>query len=140
MRRWIVITVLLLLGGPIMAGLTPGDIVVVYNSNTLEDEIPVDWTVSKRVADYYCAERGIPDANKVGVKWPYTGESTDPRTFYLRIQLPLEQFLASRFGVTEATDPASDPIKAILLCYGIPVRITDSVRHCFSSLRGGFAP
>ena len=132
MRRWIVITVLLLLGGPIMAGLTPGDIVVVYNGNTLEDEIPVDWTVSKRVADYYCAERGIPDANKVGVKWPYTGESTDPRTFYLRIQTPLEQFLHEHFHSDEVPI-GEDPIKAIVLCYGIPTAISGEIVNAVDS-------
>jgi hypothetical protein len=46
------------------AALSPNDVVVVWNSHPY-------WNTGNRqsqaIADYYCAARGIPDANKLGV-------------------------------------------------------------------------
>ena len=51
--------------GMACGGLVPGDILVVYNDCT-----DPDWSISRRVADYYCAVRGIPESNKCGVICP----------------------------------------------------------------------
>ena len=134
-------TVLILVAvatGSAFGGITPHEVVVVYNSNS-------SYPASKAVADYYCAARGIPLNNQVGVNWPAPpfGPTNSPHPsewgtptdwisvadFVQYIQNPLEQFLIQHFGA-DPDDSASDPIKAIVLCYGIPVRITDSVRQC----------
>jgi len=110
-----------------LAGLTPNDVVVVYNSSTTNP----DWSVSKRVADYYCAARGIPPENELGVNWPFgsanqpfDGEAiSDPayriQLFRNNVLTPLKDFLQTRFGA-DPDDPASCRAKAIVLCYGVP--------------------
>lgn len=120
------------------AGLVPNDILVVYNTSPLWriDNDP-QRNVSELVANYYCQARGIPESNKLGLNWPYGGvanpvggEAAQPLPeFAQRIYKPLMQHLQEHFGA-DPDDPASCRIKCIVLCYGIPSRITDPVRHC----------
>jgi len=117
-----------LLCSPGFAALSPNEVVVVYNSSTANDGY--DWSASKSVADYYCAARGIPSANEVGILFPYSTESTTPVRFNDDIATPLRAFLCERAGVasTGTPDLTADPTKAIVLCYGIPLKILGAER------------
>jgi len=92
--------------------------------------------VSKSVADYYCAVRGIPTANKVPVKIPSSLEVIPPDVFRNRIAVPLRRFLQIRAGIDPDTHPdqlpdlATDPTKCIVLCTGIPVLISGNGITC----------
>jgi len=135
--------------GPVLGGITPHEVVVVYNSTPAYLGSPdLKYPASQAVADYYCAARGIPLSNQVGVDWPalpfdslnspYPSEwGTPPDWIYAGdfiedIQDPLEEFLQSHFGV-DRDDPANDPIKAIVLCYGLPLVINSP--QAYSSLQ-----
>jgi hypothetical protein len=103
-----------------IAAINPAEVVVVYNSNT-------EWSpVSQAVADYYCAARNIPSSNKIGLDIPLPGQQMYPFQFMQFIKTPLENQLQT-LGV-DPNNPASDPIKAILLCYGVPMRIAGNER------------
>ena len=114
--------------GPACASLTPDDVVVVYNASKASDGY--DWSVSKRIADYYCKARGIPMQNEFGVVWPSDDEEIKPTDFFSRIAAPLKAFLSARAGATAgaAPDLASDPTKCIVLCHGIPLGILGNER------------
>lgn len=147
MRRVPVVLLVLLSGFLIpaaQASLNPNEIVVVYNNHSY-------WNTglrqSKAVADYYCAARGIPDANKIGISWDRETHYIIPADF-LEVFAPLRDYLASRPGF-EATDPATDPVKCLVLCYGTPMSINGSERLCsvdsaltllFNSTAWGFEP
>ena len=120
-RTTLLIVVSLILQVPALGSLLPQDVVVVYNNSTLSDN-DCDWSASKAVADYYCAARGIPSQNVIGVTFPFVEESITPERFCEDIAVPLRTFLSSRSGF-DVNNPATDPTKAIVLCYGIPLRI-----------------
>jgi hypothetical protein len=107
---------------PSYGGLTPNDILVVWNDN------PSVATASRGVAEYYCTQRGVPTANILKVTTVET-EDIIPEKFAAQVYKPLMEHLVTHFGA-DPDDPASCRIKCIVLCYGIPSRITDSVRHC----------
>ena len=132
MRKTLLAGILLLLSLTVSAtaSLSPSEVVVVYNSSDVwnDDHVP-PRNVSKLVADYYCLVRDIPAENEVGINWPWTKESANPVEFvdYLLNDRPgfpgLKSFLASRPGF-DINDPGSDPTKCIVLCYGVPVKLT----------------
>ena len=116
------------------AGLVPGDTIVVFNSNSQVR------AVSEAVANYYIAERDIPVCNKVGVDCPVYDpnnpgiplETVTPSYFYQFIQLRLEAFLHEHFHSDEVPI-GEDPIKAIVLCYGIPTAISGEIVNAVDS-------
>ncbi len=85
--------------------LAPEDLLVVYNHN-----VPA----SKTVAQYYATKRGVPFSNLIGVFVPET-EHMDWSTFE-SIMLPEIRLFVKRFQKAGKTP-------AILLVYGIPIRI-----------------
>ena len=122
------------------AALAPDDVVVVYNSN-------IAWNTgqrqSKAVADYYCQQRGVASSNEFAVDWALTDESIPPDSFCSRILNDrydwqnnlikgLKTQLAERAGLSagQIPDPATDPTKCIVLCYGIPLKIEGNEREC----------
>ncbi|HET6456700.1 MAG TPA: hypothetical protein VFI02_20045, partial [Armatimonadota bacterium] len=125
MKRQIVLPLLFALASlciPSQAGLVPNDILLVVN------DYPSVAQASQGVAQYYCTERGVPLTNIFHVS------TTDleyilPEDFADTIYKPLMSHLQTHFGA-DPNDPAACRIKCIVLCYGIPSRITDSVRHC----------
>lgn len=101
MQRYQPVLLLLLLCAvavPVTAGLSPDDVLVVYNSSVPGPghETDYDWSISKRVADYYCALRGIPLGNQVGVRWPTrpTQQRTD--------SIPKNRWKSSWWGKQES--------------------------------------
>ncbi len=88
--------------------LLPTDLVVVYNQNMPE---------SKDVAEYYATKRGVPLTNLVGVDVA-DSESINRVGFETKIVLPL------RNVVKRLQLAGHEP--AILLVYGIPLRVIDS--------------
>jgi hypothetical protein len=139
-RRVLVCLLACLAAGPAFGGLTPHQVLVVYNSSRpfpgSQDYL---YPQSKAVGDYYCIQRGIPLTNEVGVESPTPMDQNSPhpsevgtpqdfiyaKDFIDNIQAPLKQFLQTRMG-TDPADPESDPIKAIALCHGLPLRIYSS--------------
>ena len=123
----IVILILVSLAFPAVAALSPGEVVVVYNSsdewNVWNEAQGRNVNVSKAVADYYCLVRDIPAENEVGIPWDYLIEAANPADFFTDVVPGLRSFLAARPGF-DINDPGSDPTKAIVLCYGVPVKLT----------------
>ena len=125
----IVVLILVSLGFPAVAALSPGEVVVVYNSSDEwnDDHVP-PRNVSKAVADYYCSPitgRGIPAENVVGIPWADVVEAANPAAFFTDFVPVLKSFLTQRCidaGVDPA-DPGSDPTKVIVLCYGVPLKL-----------------
>ena len=127
-RTGLVVFTLATLCVPAVAGLSPQDVVVVYNNSTLANDA-YDWSVSKAVADYCCAARNIPSENEVGVTFPYADEGHEARAIprphsHSPPHLPLLPVPASPSPIR------SDPTKCIVLCYGIPSQITGNERCC----------
>ena len=83
---------------PAIAGLTPNDVVVVYNT------YPALNGQSEAVADHYCSARGIPNDNKCAVLWRRLDETIPLDEFQRDIVIPLKTFLQSRFGA-DPNDP-----------------------------------
>ncbi len=113
--------------------LLPQDVVVVYNSSSAFVDPNTGRNTSKDVADYYCSVRGIPSSNKTGVYCPISDELISPRDFTRYIledfegHQGLRSFLSARPGF-DVNDPATDPTKCIVLCYGIPILVAGSGR------------
>ncbi|MCZ2340215.1 MAG: TIGR03790 family protein [Bacteroidales bacterium] len=87
--------------------LEPAQVVVVYNSS-----VPA----SREVAEHYRAKRNIPAANLIGIPLP-DRESIERLDYERRIAAPLREQLQSR----------KNQVKALLLIYGMPLRIGDVI-------------
>jgi len=107
MRRLVLAVVLLACGASSWAGLTRHDVVVIANS-----AVPA----SVAVANYYKTVRNIPASHVKLVTAP-TGDSFTPAEF-AAFRGQVVDHLNSLGSVS--SDPANDPIKAIVLCTGIP--------------------
>jgi len=93
---------------PVALALTPADLIVVYNANLPE---------SRQVAEYYAGKRGVPPANLVGVKVS-PGEDMTRQEYDQCLVPPLRQKVAElRLSHRNA---------AILLVYGLPLRVGDA--------------
>jgi uncharacterized protein (TIGR03790 family) len=90
--------------------LLSADLVVVYNKNIPE---------SKGVARYYASKRGVPISNLVGVD--VTESESIPRAYYEANMIP-----PIRSAVRKLKLSGLNP--AILLVYGIPLRIEDTAK------------
>ena len=66
---------------PAQASLTANDVVVLFDSATLNDTIPYDWSVSRAIADAYAQSNGLGTSQEIGVYWPYAGEFIAPGDF-----------------------------------------------------------
>jgi hypothetical protein len=136
-RAFILAFILLLTCSVAFASLSPNDVVVVYNASTSADGC--DWSASKAVADYYCSARDIPPANELGVVWPRPYETIIPADlvhYVVNDQYDgegnllykgLKTQLAERAGLSAGQTPdlATDPTKCIVLCYGIPIKVSE---------------
>lgn len=121
-RCWLLPVLLLVVSSlSAQAGLTPNDVVVVVNNH------PSVAAVSRAVGEYYCNQRAIPLSNILEVTVT-PNETIWPSDFVNNIQVPLKNFLQSRFGV-DPNNAAADPIKAVVLCYGVPMRIVQGERY-----------
>ncbi len=102
------LTMILLFWVPLAAyALSPEEILIVANRNT---EGSVD------LARYYMRKRSIPDKNLITLR--VTNRETCSRSEFLqKILLPVKEYLQSGFG-------NSDPIRCMVLMYGIPLRIS----------------
>ncbi|MDO8587834.1 MAG: YCF48-related protein [Armatimonadota bacterium] len=106
-------------------GLSPYEVVVVVNNNPQAPDLA---QASRAVADYYCAQRGIPSENIVEIDAPVYEVLADPLLYAERIAGPIETALQS-LG-SDPDHPESDPIKCIVLCYGVPSNIHTANRYC----------
>jgi uncharacterized protein (TIGR03790 family) len=116
LRIWLVFAVL----APALYGAEPGTkVVVVYNSQLPE---------SKDVAEHYAERRNVPQDQILGLNLP-TEEIMSRAEYRDRLQHPLLQFLENNYLMVyaspSATKPASAKIRYIVLCYGVPLRITE---------------
>ena len=110
------------IGISVSAGLNPSEVLVVYNSSPYSSLS----TASTAVADYYCDARGIPEANKFAIDWPFDYDLMNTKEFGQAIYIPLRDYVLSR-----GSDPAnagSDSLKCIILCFGLPSRMWDAER------------
>ncbi len=84
------------------------------------------------MCDAYVAARGLNPSQEIGVYWPFPGESTSPDDLFHHIlndyngHPGLLSQLSSRPGFS-VTDPSHD-VKALVLCYGIPLMVSSSER------------
>ena len=102
------------------AGVTRHDVLVVANVNS---------PASVAVANYYAAKRGIP-ASHVRTVSCTTSESINPAGFAsLRDQI--KTHLVSLGSAPDSA--ATDPISTIVLCTGVPHKVTDSA-ECYSAV------
>jgi photosystem II stability/assembly factor-like uncharacterized protein len=125
MRTHIVLCVALLLASfmPLYADLLPTEILVVYNPYASP---PAAGAASTTVASYYCQARGIPSSNKFPITWTGGSEGILALQFADDIYTPLRDHLLTNF-TSDPNNPGGD-IKCIVLCYGVPTKIWDSVR------------
>ena len=91
------------------SSIDPSEVLVVVNTRE---------PISQKVADYYCAKRRVPAKNICKISCTTT-ESVNADEFTTSIMRPIESYLQSTFG-SDPAKPGSDPIKAILLTYGVP--------------------
>ncbi|HVJ47161.1 MAG TPA: TIGR03790 family protein, partial [Luteolibacter sp.] len=100
-------------------GINPESVAVVYNSAVAE---------SKKLAELYAAERGVPAGNLVGLELPVTSDIS--RADYIaKIQNPLRQEFDRHGWWSRAKDPVgvllptSNDIRVMVLMRGVPLRI-----------------
>ena len=82
--------------------------------------------ISIKVADYYRAKRGVPGKNVCRISCT-TSETVTPGEYVTSILRPTEAYLKSNFSVNPSK-PGIDPIKVILLTYGVPAMINQGER------------
>ena len=125
MKYAIYVSLLVLLFSPAAySSLNPSEILVVYNGNSENPLAPA----SAAIADYYCGERGIPAANKFALtQLGRTSEDMLASEFASDVYIPLRNHLQSTFG-SDPANPGADPIKCIVLCYGVPTQICTADR------------
>ncbi len=110
-RAAAVLLIFLSLSPPGVQALKPSDIIVVYNLN---------MQGSKAIARYYMQRRDVPRANLLGVRMT-TSETMDRSEFNEKL-LPSVRKVAKRLKA-DGRDPA------VLLIYGVPLRVTDTPRN-----------
>ena len=119
--------VLFCMPGMAFSMLLPSEVAVVYNASGFwNDTANPPRNVSKLVADYYCDTRGIPRTNEIALTWDNPSDTVIPDEFLADVRSPLAQALQS-LG-SDPNNPSTDPIKAIVLCYGVPLRIIGGER------------
>jgi len=108
------------------SGLAPHNIAVIVNTNPNLNADPEDLiTMSQAVGYYYSAQRGIPVGNIIEV---YSDkEEYVPAATYQALAAQIRAKLVTQLGV-DPDDPASDPIQALVLCYGVPFKINAPVQ------------
>ncbi len=110
---------------PTEAGILPSEVLVVYNSQ---------HAYSENVALYYAYKRNIPARNLFDVDSPVTSEAVaDPSSYRNALGDGLvdkiEQYLLNNFNPYPSNpdyykaNPSVDPIKCVVMCYGVPSRI-----------------
>jgi uncharacterized protein (TIGR03790 family) len=101
------------------AGITPYNIAVIVNADP--------WLNGRSVAvgQYYCQSMGIPESNllEVNVTHEETISQSDFSGSTNSLTKQIRDGLTIQLGV-DPDDPAHDPIQALVLCYGIPSRIS----------------
>ena len=101
---------ILLLSAQNSFAITPQDVLVVYNTaSSIKD-------ASQGTAEYYSLKRGIPSCNILGISTE-TSESISGTDYVSSIATPIWSVLSQS---------AYSNIKVIVLCYGIPLRISDT--------------
>ena len=102
------LTIILLFWVPFAAyGLAPEEILIIANRNA---------GGSVDLARYYMRKRSIPDKNLIALR--VTNRETLSRSEFLqKILLPVKEYLQRGFG-------NSDPIRCLVLMYGMPLRIS----------------
>lgn len=127
MTKWFLCGVVLLGVTLVVAAADAGDsVVVVYNKNLPE---------SKKLAEYYAEKRGVPAKQMFGVDVSASSEVMSRSEFRDKLQDPLFEWLVKQKLFTPnpkkkaAKDNQYRPIVAakiryVVLCYGIPLKIT----------------
>ena len=114
----LLLTVMLVASSFLLAGIThaftPSEVLVVYNMD--ESVAPVSQTT----AEYYADARNIPSENLLGIT-PRSDEIVSSVEYINQIATPIWNYLS--------THPH---IKCIVLCYGIPSRITYQTNYDMS--------
>jgi len=109
----LIASLLLVIGPPASAGITRHDVLVIANSNSAK---------SQAVASYYAAKRGIP-ASHVRQVACSRGDAMTPAEF----EAFRDQVKAHLLSLGALPgQPEADPIKAIVLTFEIPHRLTDA--------------
>src|SRR5947199_5807481 len=83
--------------------LGPRDVFILVNKNVPE---------SRKVADHYCAKRGVPKENVVALDLP-KGEDISRADYDARLASPLRKALQDRRA----------KVKVLLSVYGVPLRV-----------------
>jgi uncharacterized protein (TIGR03790 family) len=99
----------LLLGAPAY-GLSPGDLVVVYNRT---------MPASQEVAQYYARQRQVPPENLLGLDLPQ-GESMSWPDFEAKLAAPVREFIRGWLR------PERPPV--LLLVYGVPFKLPEAAK------------
>lgn len=121
-KRLIVISLLLALffvPEQASSSIKPDEVLLVVNTRE---------PMSGKVADYYSSKRKIPTKNICRISCT-TSEVVTPAEFTTAIAKPIQDYLRANFR-SDPADPASDPIKVILLTYGVPATISQGERLC----------
>ena len=119
---------LLLFASRTLAGITPGEVVIIFSSKNPE---------SRAVAEHYARQRHIPESQQIGLA--VSSDTALSRTDYVeQIEKPLIAELSKRGLATfnPSTPPPNDRIvdkplsrcttatvRCLVLCYGMPYRI-----------------
>lgn len=122
----VLLAAMLAIGIPAYAGILPSEVLVVYN---------LQHPYSENVARYYAYVRGIPARNLCGIDIPTTSETISSPSQYHNAQGDglvdqIEQYLINNFNPYPSdpdyyrANPSIDPIKAVVLCYGVPSRVS----------------
>src|SRR5947209_12438676 len=99
--RWPLLALCFL--APAAPAVEPQDIFILVNKNVPE---------SRRVADHYCAKRGVPKENVVALDLP-KGEDIRRADYDARLAGPLRKALKDRRA----------QVKVLLSIYGVPLRV-----------------
>ncbi len=105
---------------PVLHGAESGStVVVVYNSRLPDSQV---------VANHYAVRRNVPPNQVIGLDLP-TDETMSRADYREKLQHPLLQFLQNEklmvYAAPKAFKPSSASIRYVVLCYGVPLRITE---------------
>ena len=104
--RTAIITLLMLIFSGKGPALEPGEILVIANRQI---------SASKRIAEYYCEKRNIPDKNIIYLALGHNLSETIKRDEYEKaLALPIRKRLQRRFP---------GEIRCLVTTYGIPVKV-----------------
>jgi uncharacterized protein (TIGR03790 family) len=101
--RWLFVTLAFLAPAVPARALGPRDIFILVNKNVPE---------SRRVADHYCARRGVPKENVIVLDLP-VGEDISRADYDARLAGPLRKALKDR----------REQARVLLSVYGVPLRV-----------------